>query len=173
MPHAIHAASAESFAASLGSLASILSLATQHEGAATLPAARLAPDMLPLSSQVQLACFHASSGTARLMGREVAGRPAIQELDLAALHALVEATRVSLAALSPTDFAGAGERRITMPLQPPQVLDIDGVNFLHRWLVPNFYFHYVTAYDILRHNGLTIGKKDYLAHLAGFMTQNV
>jgi hypothetical protein len=58
-----------------------------------------------------------------------------------------------------------------MPLQPPMVLDIDGVNFVHRWLLPNFYFHFITAYDILRANGLVIGKKDYLSHIGGFMRQ--
>ena len=170
MSHAIYAASAEAFSASLGSLAAILAQASQREDAAKLPAACLYPDMFPLSTQVQLACFHASSGTARLMGREVAGRPAVQELDLPGLQALAEGTQKSLAALTELDFAGAEARRINMPLQPPMVLDIDGVNFLHSWLVPNFYFHYVTAYDILRHKGLPIGKKDYLAHLAKFMT---
>jgi hypothetical protein len=171
MSHAIYTASAEAFAASLGSLAAILAQAAQREDAAKLPAERLYPDMFPLSTQVQLACFHASSGTARLMGHEVVGRPAIQELDLPSLQALAEGTQKSLAALTATEFAGAEERRINMPLQPPMVLDIDGVNFLHSWLVPNFYFHYVTAYDILRHKGLAIGKRDYLAHLARFMTQ--
>jgi hypothetical protein len=127
--------------------------------------------MFPFSTQVQLTCFHAINGTARLMGHEVAGRPAIQEVDLAGLQAAIGDTLEKLRKLSAADFKGAEERRIVVPLQPPTVLDIDGVNFVHRWLVPNFYFHYVTAYDILRHKGLAIGKKDYLAHLGGFMRQ--
>jgi hypothetical protein len=171
MSQAIYTASVESFAAALGSLSAILSQAAQREDAVSLPAARLAPDMFPLSTQVQLTCFHATNGTARLMGQEVAGRPAIQEADLSALQVIVTDTVAKLGDLTAADFNGAEARRIVMPLQPPMVLDIDGVNFLHRWLIPNFYFHHVTAYDILRHNGLPIGKKDYLSHLGGFMRQ--
>lgn len=173
MPQAIYTASAESFVGALGNLAAILAQAESRGDAASLPSARLAPDMFPLSTQVQLACFHAGNGTARLMGHEVPGRPVIQEADLAALQGIVAATIEKLSVLTAEDFAGAAERHIVMPLQPGMVLDIDGVNFLHRWLLPNFYFHYVTAYDILRHNGLPIGKKDYLSHLAGFMRQSV
>jgi len=171
MSQNIYTASVESFIAALGSLAAILAQAAGREDAATLPGARLAPDMFPLSTQVQLTCFHATNGTARLMGREVAGRPAIQEADFAAMQAIVAETLGKLAALTPADFAGAEDRRIVMPLQPPMVLDIDGTGFLHRWLLPNFYFHHVTAYDILRHAGLPIGKRDFLSHLGGFMRQ--
>ncbi len=171
MSDAIYTASVGSFIGALNSLNAILALAAAREDAASLPAKRLAPDMFPLSTQVQLVCFHATAGTARLQGQEVAGRPAIQEADLAGLQAIVAETLGKLSKLSTADFAGADERRIVMPLQPPMVLDIDGLNFVHRWLLPNFYFHYVTSYDILRHNGLAIGKKDYLAHLAGFMRE--
>ena len=171
MSQAIYTATTESFIGALNSLSAILAQAAARADAAGLPGARLAPDMFPLSAQVQLTCFHATSGTARLMGQEVAGRPPLQEADFSAMQAIVAETVAKLGKLSTVDFAGAEERRIVMPLQPPMVLDIDGVNFVHRWLLPNFYFHYVTAYDILRHNGLAIGKKDYLAHLAGFMRQ--
>jgi hypothetical protein len=172
MSQAVYTASVESFVAALGSLSAILAQAAQRPDAATLPGARLAPDMFPLSTQVQLACFHATNGTARLMGQEVGGRPAIQEADLATLQTFVADTVQKLGKLAAVDFAGSEERRIVMPVQPPMVLDIDGVNFLHRWLLPNFYFHHVTAYDILRHNGLPIGKKDYLSHIGAFMRQS-
>lgn len=171
MPDAIYAATAQGFAAALGSLAAIISKAAARADASSLPGARLAPDMLPLSAQVQLACFHAANGTARLLGQEVAERPSIQEAGFAALRALIAETLEKLDQLTAADFTGAGERRITMKLQPPLLLDIDGANFLHLWLVPNFYFHAVTAYDILRANGLEIGKKDFLGHLAPFMHQ--
>jgi len=171
MSQAIYTASAESFTGALNSLAAILAQAAAREDAASLPGARLAPDMFPLSTQVQLTCFHASNGTARLMGQEVAERPAIQEADFSAMQALVTDTVTKLGKLTAAAFAGAEERRIVMALQPPMVLDIDGVNFVHRWLLPNFYFHYVTAYDILRANGLAIGKRDFLSGLAGFMRQ--
>jgi uncharacterized protein len=171
MSHAIYAASVESFTGALTSLSAILGQALGHENAANLPAERLAPDMFPLSTQVQLTCFHATNGAARLMGHEVPGRPAIEETDLAGLQAIIAGTLEKLGKLTAADFKGAEERRIVMPLQPPMVLDIDAVNYVHRWLLPNFYFHYVTSYDILRHNGLGIGKKDYLANVAGFMRQ--
>jgi uncharacterized protein len=170
MSQAIYVAGVESCAASLGSLAEILAKAAAHEGAATLPQARLAPDMFPLATQVQFACYQAAGGVKRLMGGE-AGRPDIQEASLAEMQTLIAETLAAFAKLTPGDFAGAEDRRIVMPLQPPMVLDIDGVHFLHRWMLPNFYFHVVTAYDILRHNGLEIGKKDYLSHLAGYFRQ--
>jgi hypothetical protein len=168
MSQNIYTASVESFTAALGSLAAILAQAATREDAASLPAVRLAPDMFPLSTQVQLTCFHAINGTARLVGRDV-GRPAIEEADLAGLQAIIATTLGKLAALTAADFAGAEERRIVMPLQPPMVFEADGVIFLHRWLLPNFYFHLVTAYDILRHAGLPLGKKDFLSHLGAFM----
>jgi uncharacterized protein len=170
MPDAIYTASVETFIGALNDLDAILALAAGREDAASLPGARLAPDMFPLSTQVQLTCFHATNGAARLQGQEVAGRPAVQEADLAGLRAIVAETLGKLGKLSATDFAGAAERRIVMPVQQ-QVLDIDGTGFLHRWLLPNFYFHFVTAYDILRHNGLAIGKRNYLAHIGGFLRQ--
>jgi hypothetical protein len=169
MSQNIYTASVASFTAALGSLAAILAQAATREDAASLPAERLAPDMFPLSTQVQLTCFHAIAGTSRLAGREVVGRPAIEEADLAGLQALIATTLGKLAALTAADFAGAEERRIVMPLQPPMVFEADGVTFLHRWLLPNFYFHHVTAYDILRHAGVPLGKKDYLSHLGVFM----
>ena len=169
MSQNIYTASVESFTAALGSLAAILAQAATREDAASLPAVRLAPDMFPLSTQVQLTCFHANNGTLRLMGREVVGRPAIQEADLAGLQAIIATTVEKLGALTAADFAGAEERRIVMPLQPPMVFEADGVTFLHRFLLPNFYFHLVTAYDILRHAGLPLGKKDFLSHLGSFM----
>ena len=172
MSQAIYTASAETFDAALGSLAEILTLAAAREDAASLLDAKLAPDMLPFSTQIRLVCFHANNGTARLMGQEPPGRPAQGDADFASLQALVAETRQKLSALTAENFAGAETRRIIVPLQPPEVLDIDGVNYLHRWVVPNFYFHFVTAYDILRANGLAIGKRNYMSHLAGFMRQS-
>jgi hypothetical protein len=163
-------ASVESCAASLGSLSEILAKAAAREDAATLPAARLAPDMFPLFAQVQLACYQAVAGAKRLAGRE-AVRPAMQEADFGALRAHIADALQDLTMFTPGDFAGAAERQITMPLQPPMVLEVDGSHFLHRWMLPNFFFHLVTAYDILRANGLDIGKKNFLSHAAGFMRQ--
>jgi hypothetical protein len=170
MPNTIYSISAEAFGAALTSLSEILTKAAAHENAAALPLARLAPDMFTLSMQVQLSCFHAAAGTARLRGLEPA-KFAAQELGFPALQALLTQTVQGLATLGPDDFAGAVERKITMPLQNGSVLAADGLHFLARWLLPNFYFHVVTAYDILRQHGLEIGKRDYLSHLGGFIQQ--
>jgi hypothetical protein len=167
---AIYVASVESCTALLGSLSEILAKAAVRKDAATLPAARLASDMFPLSAQVQLACYQAVAGAQRLAGRE-AVRPAMQEADFGALRAHIAEALQDLAMFTPDDFGGAAERQITMPLQPPMVLEVDGSHFLHRWMLPNFFFHLVTAYDILRANGLDIGKKDFMSHAAGFMHQ--
>jgi uncharacterized protein len=171
MSDAIYTATAASFTGVLTSLGAILAQAAERQDAASLPAARLAPDMFPLSAQVQLTCYHATDGTAPLRGLGAPGRPALHEADLASLQALVAETAAQMGKLTAADFAGAETRQIMLPLQPTMVLDIDGVNYVHSWLLPNFYFHYVMAYDILRHKGLGLGKKDYLAHLAGFMRQ--
>ena len=168
MPHAVHAATAETFAAMLGTLSGILAKAAVRADAAGLLDARLAPDMFPLAIQVQLVCFHADNGVKRLMGREAAAFSAVQEAGFAVLQSLISTTRDNLAKLTPENFAGAGERHIVLPLQPPNVLEADGTHFMNFWLLPNFYFHLVTAYDILRANGLDIGKKDFMAHTSGF-----
>jgi hypothetical protein len=70
---------------------------------------------------------------------------------------------------SAADFQGAETRQITMPLIDKLVLETDGAHFLTDWAMPHFYFHVVSAYAILRHNGLEIGKRDYLSHSHRFI----
>jgi hypothetical protein len=127
---------------------------------AVLASARLAPDMLPLTRQVQLACDFAKNSTARLAGQEP---PKFEdnESTLPELQARIEKTLAWLATVPPGAVDGSEERDITIPLRDRK-LEFKGLPFLQRWVLPNFYFHLVTAYDILRHNGVDVGKQDYL-----------
>jgi len=133
---------------------------------ATLLNERLAPDMFTLTLQIQLACHHAKDGTARLTGAEP---PKIEtkEMTLAELKARVLQTVQALTAMTAKDFEGAEERRIELSLQGSRVFEANGFEFLFHWSLPHFYFHVVTAYDILRRFGVVIGKRDYMRHISG------
>ena len=68
-------------------------------------------------------------------------------------------------------FDGAEDRKIEMTLQGNRVFESNGIGLLRDWSIPHFYFHVVTAYDILRHNGVEIGKRDYMSHIAPYVRQ--
>ena len=125
---------------------------------------RLAPDMFPLALQIQLACHHAKDGTARATGKEP---PKIDtsELPFTELKALIDQTVQTLSATSAKAFDGAEDRMIELQLQGSRVLEADGSQFLWRWSIPHFYFHVVTAYNILRHTGVQLGKRDYMTQI--------
>lgn len=152
------------FTKMLKNLSSILDKANAHAGAKKfeldiLLNARLAPDQFALVRQVQITCDTAKNGAARLAGKEA---PVYEdnEKTLAELKARIEKTIAYLGTLSASDFAGAEERRITQPRWNGKSLS--GQEFTGEHMVPNFYFHLTTAYSILRHNGVDVGKKDYL-----------
>ena len=158
----------DTFAPMLRSLAKIFDKAIQQAQAksidgAVLADARLAPDMFPLIKQVQIACDTAKNGTARLMGRE-APKFEDNEQTLDDLKARIERTIDYLEKADRGALAGAEDREITIPLPNDLVLEMNGLQYLRDWALPHFYFHVVTAYDILRHNGIDIGKSDYLNH---------
>jgi hypothetical protein len=125
----------------------------------TLLGYRLAPDMFPLVRQVQLTTDFAKGAVSRLAGREPP-RFEDTEASFAALEARLEKTRRHIAAFSPADFDGAAERRVELKIGGEAVA-FDGKTYLLNFVYPNFYFHYATAYDILRHAGLDIGKRDF------------
>lgn len=129
-----------------------------------LATARLAPDMFTLVQQVQFACDLAVDGVALLTGQP---SPPVAASDptLEGLKGRIGRTIDILGRVPTAAFEGAQERTITKPLQGDLVLEMKGLAFLRDWSLPNFYFHLVTAYDILRHNGVDIGKRDYLAHI--------
>jgi len=133
---------------------------------AALPEARLAPDMYPLTKQVQIACDAAKSATARLMGVEPP-RHEDNEKTVDDLKARITKVIAYVESAPVKAFDGAAERTVLFPLIETLVFESNGFEYVRDWALPNFYFHVVTAYDILRHNGVDIGKRDYLHHAAG------
>ncbi len=122
--------------------------------------ARLAPDMLNLIQQVQMATDFAKGASSRLAGREVP-RYEDNEASFAELHARITKTRDYLATFKPAEFEGAEERTVTLKVSGSDV-EIKGQKYLLDVALPNFYFHITTAYDILRHNGVPLSKGNFL-----------
>jgi uncharacterized protein len=123
--------------------------------------ARLYPDMLPLSKQVQLACDFAAKGCARLAHIEVP-TTADTETSFAELRQRLAKTIDYLKTFKPAQFEGAEARDVTFPAGPNLELTLKGQEFINRFSFPNFYFHAAIAHGILRHNGVEIGKRDFL-----------
>ena len=157
------------FCKMLGNLLVILDKAAAHAEAKkfemdVLLQARLSPDQLNLIFQVQTACDTAKLGAARLIGKED-GAPHHPDTEqtLAELKTRIESVIAYLRGLSEADFADAAKRRISQPRWKGKTLS--GEEFCLQHAVPNLYFHVTTTYAILRHNGVEIGKKDYLGAL--------
>ena len=126
--------------------------------------ARLAPDQFNLIRQVQIATDTAKLGVARLTGKvESAPVHADTETTLPELQARIQSVLDYLAQFSPSDFADAAERRVSQPRWEGKYLT--GLEFAIQHAIPNLYFHITTAYAILRHNGVDVGKKDYLGQM--------
>jgi hypothetical protein len=151
----------------LRNLDAILEKAQAHADArkidpATLPAARLFPDMLPLTSQVRIACDAANGVAVRLAG--VTG-PTFEdhEKTIADLRARVEKSIAFLSTITAAQVDGT-EAKDVMVRTGGQDVPYKGMQYLLARAIPNFYFHVATAYDILRHNGVELGKRDYLGN---------
>lgn len=123
---------------------------------------RLAPDMFPFTKQIQIACDTAKLAASRLTGKEAPAH-ADDEKTLAELRTRIDQVINYLKTFSERDFAGADEKKITTPRWDGKWLN--GKDFVFHHAIPNFYFHTSIAYAILRHNGVDIGKKDYLGAL--------
>jgi hypothetical protein len=126
----------------------------------TLIAARLAPDMFPLSRQVQIATDFARGAPARLAGLEMPVWPDV-EANLAELRGRVDRAIASLELLRPEQIDGQEARRITLKVGG-QPTEFEGLPYLLHFALPNFFFHTTTAYAILRHHGVDIGKRDFM-----------
>ncbi|RKG80780.1 DUF1993 domain-containing protein [Corallococcus exercitus] len=124
---------------------------------------RLAPDQLPFVKQVQIACDAAKLGASRLTGK-AAPSHADTEQTLEELGARVRSTIEYLDTLTAKDFEGAATRVISNPRWEGKVMS-GADNFLEH-IVPNFYFHLTHSYALLRHNGVNLGKADYLGTLS-------
>ncbi|MEK2647046.1 DUF1993 domain-containing protein [Bdellovibrio sp. BCCA] len=123
---------------------------------------RLAPDQFPLTRQIQIACDTAKLCAHRLTGKEVPSH-ADNEKTFGDFKARIESTISILEKFSAADYKGAEAKHITQPRWEGQYLT--GEEYVLHHAIPNFYFHITTAYSILRHNGVDIGKKDYLGKL--------
>jgi uncharacterized protein len=121
---------------------------------------RLAPDMLPLANQVQIAADFAKGTTARLAGAEVP-KYADKEKTLAELKARIAKTVKFVEGFKPKDIDGSETRDITLTVGG-QEIRFKGEPYLVHFALPNFYFHVTTAYDILRRCGVDIGKRDFI-----------
>ena len=121
---------------------------------------RLAPDMFPLSRQVQIACDSAKNGVARLAGVEPP-KHEDNEQTMDELKARVAKALDFVKSVPAAKFDGAEERDIKIPLRD-RTLEMKGLTYLQSWVLPNLYFHITTTYAILRNNGVDIGKQDFL-----------
>lgn len=125
-----------------------------------LTSARLAPDMLPFLRQVQLASDFAKNSIARLAGIDP---PRFDDVEttMDELVARVKKTLEYIDTVPASALEGSETRTITIKLRD-RTVEFKGLEFLQVWALPNFFFHYVTAYNLLRHNGVDLGKRDFL-----------
>lgn len=166
MTISMHQMSIPVFKQMLGALSAVLAKAEAHAEAKkiapeALLQARLYPDMFPLLRQVQVACDFAKSVSARLAGVEVPGFEDT-ETGFADLRARVEKTLAFINSLQPSQIDGSEERRIVTQAGTPKEKIFSGQSYLLNYGLPHFFFHTTTAYAILRHNGVDVGKKDYI-----------
>jgi hypothetical protein len=172
----IYTIAIETFVPMLRSLSNLLDKGAEHARAtksdpAALANARLAPDMYTLAQQVQLACHQAIDATARLSGKDAA-QLENNEKTLDELKVRISKTIDYVQSMSAAAFDGAEDREITIPIPENNMeFEMNGLQFLRDWALPHFYFHVVTAYGILRHNGVDIGKRDYLSGVGRYIRQ--
>jgi uncharacterized protein len=150
----------------LSALTGILNKAEAHCQAKgiqqeVLLSARLYPDMLPFTKQVQLACDFAGKSAARLAHVEVPATPDTEK-SFDELRQRLSRTIDYLKTFKPEQFEGAEAKDITFPAGPNTSLTLKGQQFINRFVFPNFFFHASIAHGILRHNGVEIGKRDFL-----------
>ena len=120
----------------------------------------LFPDMFALTKQVQIATDQAKGCAARLTGIEI---PVFEDTEatFGELQTRIEKTIAFLDSVKASQFDGSEARHIVLQLRD-RTVEFNGQDYLLKWVMPNFYFHVTTAYDILRHNGVDIGKRDFL-----------
>jgi hypothetical protein len=156
------------FETGLNALSALLDKAEAHAEAkkidpAVLLSARLFPDMFAFTRQVQIACDQAKNGGARLAGAEPP-RFEDNETTFAGLKARIAKTVAFVKTLDAKTIDDSADREITFPLGPNKG-HMKGADYLNHFVMPNFYFHAATAYDILRHCGVEIGKRDFIGSI--------
>ena len=168
MAISMYAASVPIFVRMLGSLSHCLDKAAASAEARkfdpkVLVESRLAPDMLPLRSQVQIACDGAKFGVARLAGVE-APKFADDETSFDDLKARIAKTIEFVQGVPAASVDGTEGKAISVPRRNSEPMQFTGENYLRFMALPNFFFHVTTAYALLRHNGVDLGKGDYLGN---------
>lgn len=158
--HSLYSLTVPVFIKALGGLKTILQKAQDHGvDEKHLLADALAPDMFPFVRQVQIACDNAKGASARLAGKDI---PSFEdnEASLEALQARIDKTVSFLQTITEADFTGAEERKITLPYFPNTFMH--GFDYAREYALPNFFFHVSMAYALVRKNGVSIGKADYI-----------
>jgi len=165
----------------LETLAGLLDKAQKHspDQAESLLTARLAEDMLPLAAQVRFAAFQAQEAVFRLRGQPVPewldaiaaeGRSAGDAPGtMADARARLDDALSFLADVSEKALDAGADHTVTIELPSGLTFDMIGEQYARDWALPQFYFHVITAYAILRHTGLTIGKADYVPHMFAYL----
>lgn len=151
----------------------------QADDADALMAARLAPDMFPLSTQIRFACVQAYEGVYRLRHEPLP--PALEELlnegrnggerpgTMAEALARIAETLIFLEGVAPDAMDSGAALPLALELPMGIAFDLDGEGYARDWALAQFYFHVMTAYAILRHKGVNLGKADYVAHMFAFL----
>ena len=173
MKISIYTMAIETYVPMLRSLSHVLDQGAEHarakkSNAADLVNARLAPDMYSLAQQVRMACDQAKFSTARLSG-QTAPQFEDNEKTFEELKARIAKTLEYVESVREAAFEAAEDRKITIPIPENNIVEMNGLQYLRDWALPHFYFHVVTAYGILRHNGVNIGKRDYMNQVAKYI----
>jgi hypothetical protein len=165
MKISMHAMSYDVFKRALSQLQHVMEKAVANARSrnfetSVLVNARLAPDMLPFAKQVQLTSDFAKNSMARLAGIDP---PKFDDTEttMDELFARVKKTIDFIDSVPPASLEGSETRDIKIVLRD-RTVEFKGLAFLQHWAIPNFFFHHVTAYDLLRHNGVDVGKRDFL-----------
>ncbi|RKH27113.1 DUF1993 domain-containing protein [Corallococcus sicarius] len=166
MAISMSSASTPIFVSMLGALSKCISKARAHAEAKkfdpnVLVTVRLAPDMLPFKNQVQIACDSAKFCVARLSGVDA---PAFEdnETSLSELEARIAKTIAFIESVPAEKLNGTEEKSISVPRRGHDPMQFSGEGYLKQFALPNFFFHVTTAYALLRHNGVDLGKADFL-----------
>ena len=167
MTISMYSASVPLFKRQLGALLNWLDKAEAHAKERQFDAnnylqLRLAPDMLPFVSQIRIASDGAKACVARLAGVE-APKFEDNEATFAELRGRVQKTLDYIDSVPASAIDGSKERDIVIPMRTRDALQFKGLFYLQHWALPNFYFHVTTAYALLRHGGVALGKQDFLA----------
>lgn len=164
MSFSIYDASAPVFVSTLRNMRAWLDKAASEGDPAALVEARLVEDMKPLTAQYQFASDSAKNAVARLIGIDPPAMPDT-ETSFAGLQQRCDKTIAFIESVDPGAFAGAEDREVSIKFPNGMGYRFTGGDYLRRFALPNFYFHATTAYAILRAQGVSLGKPDYLQHL--------